>query len=144
MPKPNILMIMVDRLAAGWIACYGHPPMRMAVRDGLKYVYVHRQAPQLFDLVRDPHEEHNCIHDPAYAGRLAELERLVHHDWDPEAKRAQVLLSQQRRKWINEAGRDGCAQPWDVEPNLDATQMYVRSHDGQETNKRMRVPRVDV
>ena len=32
---------------------------------------------------------------------------------------------------------------WDVAPHLDAAQMYVRSHDGQETNQRMRVPRVD-
>jgi arylsulfatase A-like enzyme len=72
-------------------------PMRMAVRDGIEYVYAHHQAPLLFDLGRDPSERCNCVGDPAYAARLAELKQLVHEGWDAEEMRARVLESQRQR-----------------------------------------------
>jgi len=118
-------------------------PMRMAVRGTLKYVYVHREAPQFFDLAADPHEQTNCIGDPAYAERLADLKRLVHEGWDAEAMRERVIESQQRRAAINEALAVGRPEAWDVQPHFDATKEYVRKENSQVTNARMRYPRAD-
>lgn len=116
-------------------------PMRMAVRDQLKYVYVHQEKPQLFDLAADPHEQHNCVADPAYAERLGFLTNLVHHGWDPDAMRARVLESQQQRRWINQAMARGRTHPWDGQPDFDAATQYVRQYDAQETSRRLRYPR---
>lgn len=116
-------------------------PMRMAVRDRLKYAYVHGEAPLLFDLATDPLEEENVIDEPAYEDRLADLRRLVHDGWDPEETRARVLVSQRDRRWINEAGACGRTEDWDLQPHFDATQQYVRRFDAQRTSEMMRVPR---
>ena len=117
-------------------------PMRMAVRNDLKYVYVRSEAPQLFDLTNDPHELNNCIDDPAYADRLAELKRLVHSGWDPDTIREEVIQSQQARRFINEAMGHGRPEHWDISPHFDASEQYVRKHDSQFTNAYLRYPRV--
>jgi choline-sulfatase len=118
-------------------------PMRMVVRDGHKYVYVHHEAPLLFDLACDPDELHNRIDDPAYADRLAELVALAHEDWDPDDMRDKVIESQRRRQLINEAMSQGRAEHWDVQPHFEASEQYVRKYDSQRTNALMRYPRVD-
>jgi len=116
-------------------------PMRMAVGGGLKYVYVHHEAPQLFDLRTDPDELHNCVTDPAHAGPLARLEELVKDGWDPEALREQVIDSQRRRRLVHEAMGQGQAPNWDAPPHLDPADRYVRRWDAQETSRRQRYPR---
>jgi choline-sulfatase len=79
-------------------------PMRAIVCDGLKYVHVHDTPPDLlFDLRNDPLEERNCIDDPAYAVRLAELRARLLDDWDGAATRNDIVASQQRRLRIVEA-----------------------------------------
>jgi choline-sulfatase len=116
-------------------------PMRLAVRSGCKYVYVHQEEPLLFDLTRDPNELHNCINDPAYADRLGELEQIVHRGWDASEMRARVIESQQRRHTINQAMAQGRPEHWDEQPHLDATEQYVRRYDAAQTSRRMRFPR---
>ena len=117
-------------------------PMRMVVRDRVKYVYVHEETPQLFDLACDPLELRNCIQDPAYAGRLAELRGLAHDNWDPGAMREAVIENQRRRRIINEAMKHGRGEHWDVQPHFTAAEQYVRRYDSQRTNALMRYPRV--
>jgi len=116
-------------------------PLRMAVRDHLKYVYVHEEEPRLFDLESDPHEETNVIDEPAYGDRLADLRRLVHDAWDPEGTHERILASQRERGWINEAMDRGRPAEWDLQPHFDATKQYVRQFDAQKTSEMMRVPR---
>jgi choline-sulfatase len=118
-------------------------PMRMAVSDRLKYVYVHNEPSQLFDLEKDPHELNNCIGDPVYADRFVALRAKVHNGWDPDEMRARVIESQQRRRYINAAMEHGGPEHWDVQPYFDATEQYVREYDSQRTNSLMRYPRVD-
>ena len=118
-------------------------PMRAAVSDRLKYVYVHRESPQLFDLAEDPHELHNCIDDPSYAQRLERLKRLVHDGWNADDMLARVLEKQRNRRLINEAMAHGRAGSWDIEPHFDAGRQYVRTEDAQITNVRRRYPRID-
>ena len=116
-------------------------PMRMVVGGGWKYVYVHDESPQLFDLSNDPDELDNRIDDPAAASALARLKAVAHDGWDPAAIREAVLVSQQRRRWINESWEEGERPAWDVQPAFDAREQYVRKHDAEETARRQRYPR---
>ena len=116
-------------------------PMRMAVSRRLKYVYVHQEADQLFDLRRDPHELCNCIDRPEYADRLEQLRRLVHTGWDAEATTRQVLESQRQRRLILEALAAGPSRPWDAESDFHAHEQYVRKENAQVTSARLRYPR---
>lgn len=118
-------------------------PMRMAVSDRLKYVYVHEEEPLLFDLLRDPHETNNCIADAAYAQRLEPLKLQVHDGWDPVEMRQRVLKSQQRRLLIHESLAHGRSESWDVQPHIDPTEQYVRHQNAQATNIKRRFPRTD-
>ena len=48
----------------------------MSAPSGFKYIrYTDPQSPleQLFDLVADPHEEHDLVSDPTHAGALEKL-----------------------------------------------------------------------
>lgn len=114
-------------------------PMRMAVGGGWKYVYVHDEAPQLFELTTDPDELINRIDDPVAADALSRLRQAAHNGWDPAAVRQRVLRSQQRRRWINESWQAGEAPEWDVQ-SRDAGSRYVRQHNAQETARRRRWP----
>ena len=116
-----------------------YQPMRMAVKDGLKYVYVHGEDELLFDLVEDPHETANVVADSRYVTRLNALRQAVHAGWDADATRADVLASQRRRMVINEANASGRADAWDVQPHFDAREQYVRREDSQKTNERRRL-----
>lgn len=50
------------------------PASQALVRTDIKYIYwPDFEYEELFDLRRDPAEEHNVVQDPAYAGRLAAL-----------------------------------------------------------------------
>ncbi|MDP6038138.1 MAG: choline-sulfatase [Candidatus Latescibacteria bacterium] len=114
-------------------------PMRMGVSGGLKYVYVHDEIPQLFDLRNDCNEESNCVDDLAYADRLDVLKRQVHEGWDPVAMRKEVVASQQRRHVINEAQKD----TWDVQPSFDASKQYVRGEGASDASRRLRLPKFE-
>jgi hypothetical protein len=111
----------------------------MGVSGGLKYVYVHDEIPQLFDLRNDCNEESNCVDDLAYADRLDVLKRQVHVGWDPVAMRKEVVASQQRRHVINEAQKD----TWDVQPSFDASKQYVRGEGASDASRRLRLPKFE-
>ena len=111
-------------------------PMRYAVCDRLKYVYVHEHPELLFDLDRDPSETENRLNDPAYAGRLEHLRSMVHEGWDPTNLREQVLASQQRRRGRQAENPD---PGWDVRPDFDETGLYVRRRNAQATNEERRL-----
>jgi choline-sulfatase len=116
-------------------------PMRMAVGGGWKYVYVHDEAPQLFNLTDDPDEVENRIDDPTTSAVTASMHAAVHDNWDPVAIRSAVLDSQQRRRQINEAWQVGDTPQWDQQPAFDARDQYVRRYNAQESARRQRLPR---
>jgi choline-sulfatase len=117
-------------------------PMRMAVGGAMKYVYVHGEDEQLFDLAADPHERTSCIANPAYAGALDRLRGLVMDGWDPQALRRQIIDSQQQRHLIHAALGEGLSPDWDAPPHVDPADRYVRRYDAQETSRRRRYPRI--
>jgi choline-sulfatase len=110
-------------------------PMRYAVCDRLKYVYVHESAELLFDLDQDPDEMENQLNNPVYADRLNHLRALVHEDWDPAAQREEVLASQRRRRALHAENPD---PGWDVQPDFDPTSQFVRRRNAQKTNEEHR------
>lgn len=116
-------------------------PVRMAVKDKLKYVYVHGEAPQLFDLERDPQELTNRFGDPALESRFKELHSAVHDNWDPDELTAQVLTSQRNRRAINFAFPPSQFREWDVEPDFDASEQYVRRENSPVSNAARRYPK---
>lgn len=65
-------------------------PVRMIRTSDRKYVHRHPHGPhELYDLTVDPHERVNLVDDPARAGELARLRRML-HEWfrrhaDPHA-----------------------------------------------------------
>ena len=117
-------------------------PMRAVVSERLKYVYVHEESPQLFDLAKDPNEQSNCIADPAYRDRLQPLLQLVHRDWDPDEIYRQVLRSQRYRCYVNQACASGRAESWDIRPHFDPSNQYVRRDNAQLTSVKRRLPPV--
>lgn len=86
--------------------CYSADNYWAALTDGkIKYIWnFHNGKEQLFDLVADPRELHDCSADPAYAGKLAELrDALAQHltergdgfvkDGQPVVRRETLLYS---------------------------------------------------
>jgi len=116
-------------------------PIRMAVKDRLKYIYVHREPPQLYDLARDPAERVNRQGDPELAARFEPLRTAVHDHWNPEVLTEQVLASQQNRRLINEAFPPADFREWDVPPDFDPAEQYVRRENSPVSNAAKRFPR---
>jgi len=57
-----------------------HFPQRMVRTRTHKFIYNPAAECELYDLVKDPHEMHNAVNDPAYAGVKEELKaRLAAH-----------------------------------------------------------------
>jgi arylsulfatase A-like enzyme len=76
---------------------------RMIRSGGLKLNYYHGQRPELYDMERDPAEQHDRADDPAYAADRARLEARVLADWDPVAVLGRLQLQQRR---------GGVLRPW--------------------------------
>jgi choline-sulfatase len=132
-----------DRAVVEYYSEGVYQPMRMAVGGGTKYVYVHDEAPLLFDLEKDPQELNNCIEDEDYSDQLDVLKDHVHAGWDAGEVKDRVMKSQQRRQVINEATAGGQQDVWDVQPHFDASEQYVRKMNAQETSRAQRVPRFE-
>ncbi len=70
-----------------YMVCDGH----------YKYIDYLYEAPQLFDLIQDPAEEHNLAGDPAYQTIVAEYAGRLHAMVDPVAVDAQAKMDQQAK-----------------------------------------------
>jgi choline-sulfatase len=101
-------------------------PIRALVQDRYKFVYVHRQPNQLFDLARDSNEWRNVVEEPAYRAVAERLRARLLDGWDPDEIEQRVLASQRLRMFLKEALFQGAYTPWDYQPAFDATRMYVR------------------
>ncbi len=108
----------------------------LMVRKG-RYKYVYSQGepdqpndpPQLFDLEADPKELNDLAGRADYAEIENELAGLVAEQWDLDNLRQRVLQSQKCRRFIFDALNRGKIQPWDYQPNFDATDQYIRNYE---------------
>jgi choline-sulfatase len=97
----------------------------MIRRGRHKFVHSPVDPDQLYDLTQDPDELRNMAGvDQKATGHLrAEVRRL----WSLESLHAQVLASQRQRRLVAFALCLGRQAPWDYQPQVDASQQYVRS-----------------
>ncbi len=82
------------------------PTCQRMVRHGRwKFVYVHGDRPQLFDLHDDPHELRDLGEDPAYADVRRQLEELVLDGWDPVQVAGEVEARTAEKALFRDWGR---------------------------------------
>lgn len=101
-------------------------PIRVLVKGKHKFSMTYEEPDQLYDLERDPNEWYNVADDPAYADVATELREQLLREWNPAETEHQVLMSQRRRTFLNEALYQGTYTPWDYQPVFDAARMYSR------------------
>jgi choline-sulfatase len=98
-------------------------PCCMLRRGRYKYVYTHGHPDLLFDMAADPNELTDIA--AARPDVLADLRARVLAHWNPDAIAAQVLASQDRRKFINSL--PAASQPaWDFQAHEDDSKRFVR------------------
>ncbi|MCB1547653.1 MAG: choline-sulfatase [Hyphomicrobiaceae bacterium] len=103
-----------------------YAPALMLVRDRMKYVHCRTDPPMLFDLAKDPGERRNVATDPAYAETARSMRQDIEARWNYERLEQDILASQKRRLFVQEALLKGIWTGWDHQPFVDATRAYVR------------------
>jgi choline-sulfatase len=98
----------------------------MLRHDRLKYIHCAGDPEQLYDLEADPQELRDLAGDAAYAGELAAARAALDERYDLPALEASVVESQRRRRLVWPALASGAYTPWDFQPYLDASLLYVR------------------
>jgi choline-sulfatase len=127
-----------EYLAEGAIA-----PIVMIRRERWKFIHCPADPDQLYELTADPDERRNLAQDAAYAGVVAAFRAEVAKRWDLPGLDRAIRESQRRRHFVTAALRQGCVQPWEFQPFVDASKQYMRNHlrlDALEA--RARFPRV--
>jgi choline-sulfatase len=91
----------------------------MARQGRFKYIYVHGETPQLFDMEEDPGEWHNLAGDQAHRATETALRSAILGRFSPDGIEAEIRSSLRRRLVIKEAmERNGTL--WDYAPAFDA------------------------
>jgi choline-sulfatase len=103
-----------------------YAPALMLRQDGMKYVHCRTDPPMLFDLNKDPLELKNVADDPAYAKVGERLKGEIDRRWNYSALERDILASQKRRLFVQQALLKGKWTGWDHQPLVDATRAYVR------------------
>ncbi len=104
---------------------------RMVRRGRYKYVYTRGLAPMLFDLEADPQELRDLAGNPELAAVEAELKALAMQGWDPERVHAEILASQNRRRFLADvAEKSGRYPNWAFQPHVDESKRYIRGAGG--------------
>jgi choline-sulfatase len=92
-----------------------------------KAIWAPPDPPQLFDLEADPHELTNLAGRPDHADVWAGFVARFAVRWELAAFDKAVRASQQRRRLVYEALRQGAYTPWDFEPRDSAERRYMRN-----------------
>jgi choline-sulfatase len=101
-------------------------PACILLRDGFKVVHCRTDPPMLFDLKRDPDELVNLAGRPEHAKRQQAMHAEVLARWDYETIERDILASQRRRLFAQEALLQGKWSAWDYQPPSDASRQFVR------------------
>ena len=100
-------------------------PCFMIRRGQAKYIYIHKEEDQLFDLARDPGEWHNQAGDPDKRDLVESLRAAILSRFDPEAIHRTVEESLKSRQLLKRAMQRNDTN-WDYAPHFDATRQYIR------------------
>lgn len=107
--------------------CASHP-LFMIRRGDLKYIHCDIDEPLLFNVVDDPLETVNLIHETSYQQVVAAFADEVQARWDGEKIRSDVIATQKQRRAVQRAMEAGELCSWDYQPQRDASQEFVRNH----------------
>ncbi|KAL2210570.1 sulfatase [Sarocladium strictum] len=129
-------------------------PMMMIRRGPWKYITCPADAPQFYNLDRDPLELDNLARfrkiQPETDEQREAKEMFEKYDaeamakWDFDAITAQVFQSQRSRRVVWDALKEGQFTSWDFDPNDDGRQKYIRSTIPlDDLERRARFPIVD-
>lgn len=97
----------------------------MVRRRRHKYVYIHGEDAQLFDLERDPEEWRNLVGAPGREDIERELRECILRRFDPDGIEAQLRESLLNRQLINRVMQVNDTH-WDHDPGLDVARQYAR------------------
>ena len=120
--EPGTTEVIGEYLAEGAIA-----PLLMIRRGNYKFVHCPTDPDQLYDLAADPDELSNLAGDVRQSALVAQFRAEVAQRWQLPELHAAVLASQERRRLVYAALRQGRYQPWDFQPLRDASRQYVRN-----------------
>ena len=96
------------------------------IRSGkYKYIYIHNEESQLFDLEEDPKELTNLCANPAFRDVEQRLRSRILEEFDPDDIERDTVRSLRQRLLIKEAMIRNSTH-WDYSPNFDTTKQYVR------------------
>lgn len=99
----------------------------MARQGRFKYIYIHGQAPQLFDLEDDPGEWRNLAGDQAHRETERALRAAILDRFSPDTIEAEIRGSLRRRLVIKQAMEQNGTR-WDYAPTFDAAQDAVTQY----------------
>ena len=102
-----------------------YAPCFMIRRGKYKYVYIHGEDAQLFDLVEDPGEWNDLAGDPAFQDIEEELRGRILQRFAPDAIERELQRSLENRTIIKTALHLNDTH-WDYAPQWDVTEQYVR------------------
>jgi choline-sulfatase len=93
-------------------------PGIMARQGPYKYVHIHGDKDQLFDLEADPGEWRNLVDEAAHAGIAAALRGQILQRFDPDEMARENLESLYRRQYLRDVMRTNGTH-WDYAPRFD-------------------------
>ena len=103
-------------------------PIVMIRRGTYKFIHCPVDPDQLFDLHADPEERVNLAAFPEHQALVAEFHAEIACRWNLPAIHEAVLASQHQRQFVNAALRQGRYQHWDYQPEIAASEQYMRNH----------------
>ncbi|KAF2116417.1 alkaline-phosphatase-like protein [Lophiotrema nucula] len=121
-------------------------PIYMIRRGRWKYTTSLVDAPQLFDLVKDPKELTNLATSSKseVAAVFVAFEKEAQQKWDFHQIHKDALASQRRRQLVWQALKEGVRESWDYQPPYNDRNRFIRSHIPlDELERRARWPPVD-
>lgn len=103
---------------------------RMIRMDNWKLIFYNGYQSELYNLEKDPFEQHDLSHKDKYLNIKNKLEKLVLSNWDPDqiSKRMRILKQEQKIQieWAKNTDPNDTLR-WDLDPEKDSTRLDTKT-----------------